>query len=106
MKNEILTNPKLIGCATCGGAPAVKLPKDALCCVGFGLVTLEIDDETAWCGDDETVSVAFLEDRYCKALQASECATLDFSGPLHSERYEYNKANGEWYLIEQGQGFA
>lgn len=105
MKNKVIENPEIIGCLNCSRTPA-KLPKDAICAVGLGVVNLTVNDTQLWGGDDENMTVAILEDEFKEQIENGECVKLAFWGPLHSETYERNKEDGEWYLIEQGMGFA
>lgn len=105
MKHEPMQSPKLIGCATCSQIGAV-LSKNKICAVGMGQVTLIVDDELIWEGDDENMIVGHLETFYSERIRGGECSTIGFYGPLHEETYEYNKEDGQWYLIKQGMGFA
>jgi len=107
MKHEIIEQPKLIGCLNCSPVPSKALPKTTSLDIGFGMVTLEIDDETVWYEMESNKNVNWLTKRYKKNLEsAAKCSTLHFETPLHDELYEYNKNDGEWYLVKQGMGFA
>lgn len=105
MKHKPIEKPKLIGCASCSSVKVV-LPKNAVCAVGFGQVNLVVDHELIWSGDDENLTMESLVAYYSERIKSGECATIEFCGPLHDETYEYNKEDGNWYLIKQGMGFA
>ncbi|GEA17515.1 hypothetical protein [Moorella sp. E306M] len=109
MKHEIIREPKFYGCATCGTLPKVRLPKNTQLGVGFGSIELEADGQIVWYTISEQhgdKTVRWLERKFKKILQSAECVTLKFDCPLHDETYEYNKEDGQWYLIAQGPGFA
>ena len=89
------------------------LNKDKSLDVGFGCVTLMIVEsgnrafrEEFVGGFDDTPTVQEVEHNHGDRIRESECTTLFFNSPLHDELYEFNKDDGEWYLVKQGQGFA
>jgi len=109
VKHSIITEPKTIGCWVCARKPPVVLPPDWSLGVGFGSVELIIDDKMAWLSISEEhgdKTVAWLTEKFRRQLDAAECALLHFDQPLHDETYEFNKDDGKWYLVKQGQGFA
>lgn len=105
--------PKHIGCGCCNSAGQI-LAKDHSIDVGFGTVNLlirtsgtqSIYREFVGAVTDWDYKVSDLETEYADALKNAECATLHFNTPLHDEMYEYNREDGQWYLIKQGMGFA
>lgn len=56
--------------------------------------------------EDQVTQVKDLEEEYGERFKNATCITLFFNAPLHDETYEYNKEDGQWYLIAQGMGFA
>ncbi|MCL6599545.1 MAG: hypothetical protein K6T81_12505 [Alicyclobacillus macrosporangiidus] len=104
---RVLTEPKPIGCPCCSREPHIILPKDTVCNVGFGVVTLRIDGEMVWMSDIDTeTNVAWLENEFRYKLDKCAVATLQFDTPLHDETYEWDKNSRQWYLVHQGEGFA
>lgn len=100
-----ITKPKAASCGN--SAPvATKLSNDTICCVGFGVVSLIIDDVTVWSGDDENMTVKKLKAIYWQQIKKGRCIELDFFGPLQGKTYEMDKETGDWILIRQNQGFA
>jgi hypothetical protein len=106
MKHKKIENPRLIGCLNCSPVQETKLPKDTSTDMGFGILNLFFDDMAINIDENQCPTVADVEERYKKNIEKSECTLLKFISPLHSETYEYNKEDGEWYLVEQGMGFA
>lgn len=116
MKHTPIMPSGHIGCGCCSKKDQI-LSKDSWLDVGFGVVQLIIQlsngqsiygEYIGGCSEfeDEVPTVKKLEEEYKTKLDASECSTLYINAPLHDELYEYNKADGEWYLIKQGRGFA
>jgi len=105
MKHAVIDNPKLIGCINCSPIPNTKLSKRQSLYMGFGIVQLRIDNNCVWSDMESNKTVGWLTKKYKEKLDNAECSTLFFNSALHDETYEYNKKDGEWYLIEQGQGF-
>jgi hypothetical protein len=56
--------------------------------------------------EDQVTKVKDIEEEYGDRFTNAVCITLFFNTPLHDETYEYNKHDGQWYLIAQGMGFA
>ena len=115
MKHEPITDPAHHGCGCCPGVPKV-LSKDKWLDVGFGEVVFNIEYPngrpftksyvSADDYDDECTMVKDLEEEYADKFKRANCITLFFNTPLHDETYEFNKEDKQWYLINQGRGFA
>jgi hypothetical protein len=52
------------------------------------------------------VTVADLETNFAQKIKDCTYAELTHETPLHDGTYEYNKDDGQWYLVKQGQGYA
>lgn len=116
MKNQPLQDVKHIGCRCCNSIGRT-LSKDKWLEVGFGSVTFIIKYPNGrnffqqyigglYESEDKMIQVKDLEKLYRDKFEDADCITLFFNTPLHDETYEYNKDDGEWYLIAQGMGFA
>lgn len=116
MKHTPLQEVKHYGCTCCNNVGR-KLSKDKWLDVGFGSVEFKVEYEKgrplerSYIGglsesEDQVTMVKDLEEEYGRKFENATCITLFFNTPLHDETYEYNKDDGEWYLIAQGMGFA
>ena len=106
MQNKIVENPKFIGCLNCSSKPTTKLNKYNPIYV-YGFIILNIKGKRSkFIPDDEGIRPVEIYKKYKGLLLKSDCSTLEVSGMLHGEVYEFNKEDREWYLIEQNQGLA
>jgi hypothetical protein len=78
------------------------LSMESRCAVGFGIVTVTLDGERIWSGDDERMSVRHFEDM---ARKRPGLWRIKFEAPLSDATYE-RRDNNKWELVERGQGFA
>lgn len=110
MKHPILENPEVIGCYNCAYKPPVILPKKwRLDEEIVGWVELEVDGRVIWSSTGKErgkKTLWWLEQKFSKYINRAECVLLIFNSPLHDETYEYNRMDGNWYLVKQGKGFA
>lgn len=104
MINKPLENPKLIGCLTCGKIPAKVLNKNKILYGYPNLSTIAFDENKHYTVEDITVKQ--IERNYRKEIEQSNCTVLEIEGALHGEIYEYNKDDGNWYLVKQTKGYA
>ena len=86
----------------CPPVPYKILPPEAVLAVGFGVVIVEHDDEVAWIGDDENMTVADIDAMV--ALAPHGKWTIFFDGPLSDSTYQLGPDG--WVLVAQGRGFA
>lgn len=87
----------------CPPAARQKLPvRGTHLAVGFGLVTVTCDGQSAWQGDDERVSLYQFE-KVARKIQG--VWEVYFYGPLQSRRYRRTALN-TWELVSTDEGFA
>lgn len=91
------------------------LDKKTITDVGFGTVDLSIEYPEGkafkrtygpYLHDDFVTQVRDLEAVYRHEFKRATSITLFFNAPLWDKLYEFNKEDRQWYLVEQGQGFA
>lgn len=105
MKHKPITEPEFIGCLNCQTKETPILDPNRQLFV-YGWLTLKIDDKCIELDGDAGMTVVDIMAGYENEIKNADCAILDRYGPLHGEKWEYNKTNGQWCLIEQNQGFA
>jgi hypothetical protein len=119
MINEPIKNPKKFGCGTCGNIPETILPENThFFPSSVSILTIKIDDfiyEFEWLDskyfdcdipDHELVTLQKINEQFSDKLKDCKYAELTEMTPLHDETYEYNKDDGNWYLVKQGMGYA
>lgn len=109
MKRKPLENPHFSGCGNCGKVPNKTLPKNfKFEGSGVHILSVNIDETEAktYIHEDEYFILKEFNKKYKEKLDKAECAEIRIDTPLHDETYEYNRFDGRWYLVEQGQGYA
>lgn len=108
MKRKPIENPKHIGCASCTPTLTMILSKDKGFYGGFPhMCFITIDDFVYEVREEDGYfTVEELERRFGDKLKNCNFAEIQHITPLHDETYEYNTEDKNWYLVEQGQGYA
>ena len=112
MKFKPIENPTLVGCLTCGSVPKTILDKDQVFSTHFfdGASTLIVYFGNCrlahYFTDEIDCTIRDIEKKYAKVINKADAVLIRFESALHSEKYELNKEDNNWYLIEQGSGWA
>lgn len=107
MKSKPIENPRFYGCLNCSPHQTTIISKDRLCAVGFGTAELIIDGRSFDLQkEDPPLTLSGIEEKFGQRLDECEEAEIILWGALHGETFELNKADGNWYLTEQNEGFA
>jgi hypothetical protein len=118
MKFKPIEKPTLAGCANCSPIPTITLDKTEKYAIDFygGLTAMTVyfgDNEFGHsffkpCKDDEIneISLEEIEQQFKHIISVADAIVIEFESALHGEKYELNKEDGNWYLVEQTQGWA
>ena len=107
MKNKPIEAPQFYGCGTCGTTPKTILTDDKVFFLGgVHMLSLTIDGRGYEQIADDGLVISMIDNRFKNQLENCQHAELFHMTPLHDETYEYNKADGKWYLVAQGPGYA
>ncbi|MBS6025921.1 MAG: hypothetical protein KIB00_17755 [Paeniclostridium sordellii] len=71
---------------------------------GVNLYILRINENLEIDVDGKTLKSVM--NKYTKSISESDLIEFIVDTPLHNEVYELNKDDMEFYLVEQGQGYA
>lgn len=112
MKFQPIEKPHLAGCLNCSPVPEKTLDKDErLYPEVMDGITIYLGERNFYdCFNEEEEKNGFtlneLESKNKDIIEKSDAIVIEFQSGLHSEKYELNKEDGNWYLVEQGQGWA
>jgi hypothetical protein len=79
------------------------MPLDAPLAIGFGSVSVTKGDECVWEGDDAATRLRQFEIKARRDPDHDWRVTIN--GPLYTAVYQRH-GDGEWVLVERGEGFA
>lgn len=109
--------PKFQGCVNCSNTkPEILEPNEELSIFGI-LEYKSCGYESKWFHDGERkvgfgrkskyvpISVNYIESRYSKQIKRALWSEIRIATPGGCFTYEYNKDDGNWYLVEQHRGF-